>query len=73
MKPKTVAFVGENTEFTKPLLGVLQRDLKAANIELMSVSLYDVETNDFTSIVTRVKWLKPDLVYSADGSPARLV
>jgi branched-chain amino acid transport system substrate-binding protein len=73
LKPKTVAFIGENTEFSKPLLGILKRDLAAAKIDLIDVSMYDVDTNDFTSIITKVKSLNPDLVYVADGAPARLV
>lgn len=73
MKPKTVAFIGENTEFARPLLGILKRDLAEARIELVNVSLYDTEINDFTSIITRVRSLSPDLVYVADGAPARLV
>ncbi|AHG64108.1 ABC transporter substrate-binding protein [Advenella mimigardefordensis] len=73
LKPKTVAFVGENTEFAKPLLNIMKKDLAAANIELVGVSLYDTETNDFTSIITKIKSLNPDLVYVADGAPARLV
>lgn len=73
LKPKTIAFVGENTEFSKPLLEMLKKDLQAANIQLVNVSMYDVETNDFTSLITKVKALNPDLVYMADGAPARLV
>jgi branched-chain amino acid transport system substrate-binding protein len=73
MKPKTVAFIGENTEFARPLLSILKRDLAAAKIELVNVSLYDTETNDFTSIITKVRSLNPELVYVADGAPARLV
>ena len=73
LKPKTVAFIGENTEFARPLLEILKRDLAAAKIELVNTSMYDTETNDFTSIITKVKSLNPDLVYVADGAPARLV
>lgn len=73
LKPKTVAFIGENTEYAKPLLEMLKKDLAAAKIELVSASLYDTETNDYTSIITKVKSVNPDLVFFADGTPARIV
>lgn len=73
LKPETVAFIGENTEFSRPLLAMLEKDLETAGIELVDTSMYDTETNDFTSIITKVKSVDPDLVYVADGAPARLV
>jgi branched-chain amino acid transport system substrate-binding protein len=72
IKPKTVAFIGENTEFARPLLEMLKADLAAANIELVNASMYEADINDYTSILTKVKSLNPDLVYVADGAPARL-
>lgn len=38
LKPKTVAYMGENTEFNKTVLELLRERLKAANIELVNVS-----------------------------------
>lgn len=72
LKPKTVAFIGENTEFARPLLDMLKADLAAAKIELVSASMYEADINDYTSILTKVKSQNPDLVYVADGAPARL-
>ena len=71
LKPKTVAYMGENTEFNKTVLDNLKETLKAANIELVNVSNYDAETNDFTSILTKIKAANPDLLYVADAYPAR--
>lgn len=71
LKPKTVAYMGENTEFNKAVLELLRERLKAANIELVNVSTYDAETNDFTSILTKIKSLNPDMLYVADAYPAR--
>ena len=71
LKPKTVAYMGENTEFNKTVLELLRERLKAANIELVNVSTYDADTNDFTSIITRIKSLNPDMLYVADAYPAR--
>jgi len=71
LKPKTVAYMGENTEFNKTVLELLRERLKAANIELVNVSTYDADTNDFTSIITKIKSLNPDMLYVADAYPAR--
>jgi branched-chain amino acid transport system substrate-binding protein len=71
MKPKTVAYMGENTEFNKTVLELLREKLKGANIELVNVSTYDADTNDFTSIITKIKSLNPDMLYVSDAYPAR--
>jgi branched-chain amino acid transport system substrate-binding protein len=71
MKPKTVAYMGENTEFNKTVLDLLKESLKAAGIELVNVSTYDADTTDFTSIITKIKSLNPDLLYVSDAYPAR--
>jgi branched-chain amino acid transport system substrate-binding protein len=71
MKPKTVAYMGENTEFNKTVLELLREKLKTANIELVNVSTYDADTNDFTSIITKIKSLNPDMLYVSDAYPAR--
>lgn len=71
MKPKTVAYMGENTEFNKTVLENLKESLKAGGIELVNVSTYDSDTNDFTSIITKIKSLNPDLLYVSDAYPAR--
>jgi branched-chain amino acid transport system substrate-binding protein len=63
LRPKTVAYMGETTEFNKTVLEHLRTSLKAANIELVNVSTYDADTNDFTSIITKIKSLNPDLLY----------
>lgn len=71
LKPKTVAYMGENTEFNKTVLENLRASLKAAGIELVEAATYDADTNDFTSILTRLKARNPDLLYVADAYPAR--
>ena len=71
LKPKTVAYMGENSEFNKTVLEKLKESLKAAGIELLSTSTYDAETNDFTSILTKIKASNPDMLYVADAYPAR--
>ncbi|MBS80735.1 ABC transporter substrate-binding protein [Variovorax sp.] len=71
LKPKTVAFLGENGEYAKTTLEALSKDLTAAGVKLVDASLYDSDTKDFTSLLTRVKALDPDLIYVADAYPAR--
>jgi branched-chain amino acid transport system substrate-binding protein len=71
LKPKSVAYMGENSEFNKTVLEKLKASLQAAGIELVSTSTYDAETNDFTSILTKIKASNPDMIYVADAYPAR--
>ncbi len=71
LKPKTVAYMGENSEFNKTVLEKLKESLKSAGIELVSASTYDAETNDFTSILTKIRASNPDMIYVADAYPAR--
>ncbi|MFT3805056.1 MAG: ABC transporter substrate-binding protein [Burkholderiaceae bacterium] len=71
LKPKTAAYMGENTEFNKTVLELLKSSLAAAGVELVNVSTYDADTNDFTSIITRIKSLDPDMLYVSDAYPSR--
>lgn len=71
MKPKTMAYLGENTEFSKALLADLQTALEGSGVELVEIANYDANTTDFTSIITRIKAAKPDMLYVVDAAPAR--
>ena len=71
LKPKTVAYMGENTEFNKTVLDELRKSLAGAGIQLTDVAIYDSGTNDFTSILTRIQAAKPEMLYVADAYPAR--
>lgn len=71
LKPKTVAYMGENTEFNKTVLEHLKASLASAKVELVNISTYDADTNDFTSIITKIKSLSPDMLYVSDAYPAR--
>lgn len=71
MKPKTIAYMGENTEFNKALLENLRSKLEDTDIELVEVATYDVHTTDFTSIISRLRAASPELLYVVDAAPAR--
>lgn len=71
MQPKSIAYLGENTEFSKAVLENLQRALEGTGIELVEVANYDVNTTDFTSILSRLRAAGPDMLYVVDAAPAR--
>jgi branched-chain amino acid transport system substrate-binding protein len=71
LAPKTVAYMGDNSEFSRTVLELLKESLAEAKIELVSVSTYDADTNDFTSMITKIKSLRPDLLYVSDAYPSR--
>ena len=72
LKPKTVAYMGDNSELSKAVLERLKESLKAANVELVGAYSYDADTNDFTSILTKIKTSNPNLLYVSDAYPARV-
>ena len=71
MKPKTVAFMGENTEFNKALLENFKHAVEESDAELVEIANYDGTTTDFTSIITRLKAASPEMIYVVDAYPAR--
>lgn len=71
MKPKSIAYMGENTEFNKAVLENLKHVLEGSGIELVEVANYDGTTTDFTSIITRLKAAEPEMIYVVDAYPAR--
>ena len=70
-KPKTMAYMGENTEFNKAVLGNLKQMLEGSQTKLVEVANYDGSTTDFTSIITRLKAANPEMIYVVDAYPAR--
>ena len=70
-KPKTIAYLGENTEFNKAVLESLKQSLEGSQSKLVEIANYDATTTDFTSIISRLKAAKPELIYVVDAYPAR--
>lgn len=70
-KPKTIAYMGENTEFNKAVLENLKQMLEGSQTRLIEVANYDSTTTDFTSIITRLKAAGPEMIYVVDAYPAR--
>lgn len=71
IKPKTIAYMGENTEFNKAVLQNLQKVLEGSGTKLIEIANYDGSTSDFTSIITRLKAANPEMIYVVDAYPAR--
>ena len=68
LKPKTVAFLGYSAEDGQEVLDGLngivggQDHLKAKGIDIVYEQYYSPGTVDFTPYLTKIKYLKPDLV-----------
>jgi len=71
MKPKTIAYMGENTEFNKAVLDNLKKMLESTDVKLVEVANFEGTTTDFTSIITRLKAANPEMIYVVDAYPAR--
>ena len=59
---KTVAFVGEDTDYGRGGHAALSAALEARGIEVVSADFYQQNTADFTTVLTRIRSKKPDAV-----------
>lgn len=59
---KTIAFVGEDTDYGRGGHNALTEALKGKGIEIVSADFYKQGTPDFTTVLTRIKAAKPDAV-----------
>ena len=64
-KPKTVAMVGADTEFTNNNLSGARENAKAAGLTIVYDKTYPPSTTDFSPIVRAVRATNPDLFYVA--------
>ncbi|MGB3538458.1 MAG: ABC transporter substrate-binding protein [Mesorhizobium sp.] len=59
---KTIAFVGEDTDYGRGGHSAMAEALKGTGIEVVSADFYKQGTPDFTTVLTRIKAAKPDAV-----------
>ncbi len=71
LKPKTIAYLGENTEFGKAVRQNLNETLAGSGTKLVETAIYESTTTDFTSIITKLKSVNPEMIYVVDAYPAR--
>ena len=68
-KPKTVALVGADAEFSILALEGARENAKKAGIKIIYDQTYPPNTVDFTSIMRVIKSRKPDLLFIASYPP----
>jgi len=68
-KPKTVALVGADAEFSILALEGARENAKNANIKIVYDQTYPPNSVDFTSIVRAIKSTNPDLLFIASYPP----
>lgn len=71
VKPKSIAYMGENTAFNSGVLKTLRADMDKAGIKVTEAVEYQADTRDFASILNRMKSAGADVLYIADAFPAR--
>jgi branched-chain amino acid transport system substrate-binding protein len=71
LKPKTVAYMGENTAFNAGVLDLLKKDMAAAGITMLPPAEYEADTRDFLPILSRFAADKADLLVVTDGLASR--
>lgn len=68
-KPKTVALIGADTEFTNNNLIGARQNAKATGLEIVYDKTYPPGQTDFSQILRAVKASNPDLLYVASYAP----
>jgi len=75
LKPKTVAYLGTDTESSRTLLeGTadftgLKARLKAAGIDYVSEQLFPADAMDYSSYLTKIKYVNPEvLIFAPSGT-----
>jgi branched-chain amino acid transport system substrate-binding protein len=72
VKPQSVVYMAEDSVYNAGVLKLLQAGMDKAGIRLADTALYQSDTNDFTSILNRLKATGTDTLIIADGGPARM-
>ncbi|MFA4836863.1 MAG: ABC transporter substrate-binding protein [Dehalococcoidia bacterium] len=64
LKPKTAAYMAQDSSQERAITDAQQKLLEAAGVKTVYKSYYAVGTTDFSPILTRVKYEKPDIIMS---------
>jgi branched-chain amino acid transport system substrate-binding protein len=70
LKPKTMAIVVENSDYGKDNLALFQSMAEGLGTEIVDVEWITTTDTDFTMQLSKIKALKPELVYSMVTVPA---
>jgi branched-chain amino acid transport system substrate-binding protein len=64
-KPKTIALIGADVEYSRNALDGARENAKAAGLEIVFERTYPLSTTEFTPIVRAMQAANPDIVYGA--------
>lgn len=64
-KPKTIALVGADIEFSQNVLVAARKNVKAAGLKIVYDKSYLPSTTDYTPIIRAIQAANPDIVYLA--------
>ncbi|OGN94609.1 MAG: hypothetical protein A2Z75_04255 [Chloroflexi bacterium RBG_13_50_10] len=79
LKPKTVAFLAYDAQdmhaLTDGIEGVTgyRERLKAAGIDIVYEQYFPMDTSDLSPYLTKIKYLKPDLLFSYPNNPGQAI
>ncbi len=73
-KPKTVAFFMENSDYGRDGQNIWEAQCKKIGAEVLDTFYFEVGATDFTTQISRLKQLKPDVVFNiASTTEAALI
>jgi branched-chain amino acid transport system substrate-binding protein len=64
-KPKTIALVGADIEFSQNVLVAARKNVQAAGLKIVYDKSYPPSTTDYTPIIRAIQAANPDIVYLA--------
>jgi branched-chain amino acid transport system substrate-binding protein len=67
-KPKTVAFFMENSDYGRDAQAILEVQCKKIGAKVLATSYFEIGGTDFTSAISKLKDLNPDLVFSVGST-----
>ena len=63
LKPKTAAYIHDNSDYGKGLFEGVVKDIKSSGIETTLTDAIDPKSSDYSAAVNKVKAAKPDLLF----------
>lgn len=70
---KKPAIISANTDYSKGLRDTFVNTLKESNIKVVADEIYNPDSRDFRSILTKVKNAQPDAIFMNPQTPADMI
>jgi branched-chain amino acid transport system substrate-binding protein len=70
LKTKTVAYLGEDTDASHERFASLKKALEASGVQIVYEQYAPLDATDFSSYLTKIKYLNPDVLVCFSSNPS---